>query len=227
MGFNRSMIVCLHHTMCAASRAVRILLAEKGLEAEFKSVAPWQRHPEFLGLNPAGELPVIIHDGVVVAGIYPILEYLEEVFPDPGLFGDSAVPRAEARRLTHWFLCKFQNEVTDPLVGEKIVKRIAGTGTPSSRAISAGRQNIHIHLDYISWLMDRRSWLAGEHMTMADLVAGAQISVVDFAGEVPWTRHVDVKEWYARVKSRPSFRAILQDKLTGIFPPAHYTDLDF
>jgi len=221
------MIVCFHHTLCAASRALRIQLFEKGLEFELCQEAPWERRAEFLGHNPAGDLPVLFHEDVVIAGGYATMEYLEDVFPDPCFLGGTAVLRAEIRRLVHWFLYKFQDEVTQPIIGEKLIKRISGQGAPNSKAISAGRINIHTHLSYISWLMERRSWLAGDSISLADIIAASQLSVLDFAGEVPWSRHPDTKDWYVRVKSRPSFRPLLADKILGIYPPPHYQNLDF
>ncbi len=221
------MIVCVHQVLCAASRALRIQLGEKGLAFELRAERPWERAPEFLRLNPAGELPVLLDEGRVVAGVGPAIEYLEEIHPEPPLLGCDPEQRAEVRRLLHWFLCKFEREVTQPIVGEKLGKRIAAAGPPNSRAISAGRLNIHVHMDYIAWLMERRRWLAGEIMTLADIAAAAQFSVVDFAGEVPWVCHPETKDWYVRIKSRPAFRPILADRLTGIVPPKHYADLDF
>ncbi len=221
------MIVCVHQVLCAASRALRVQLAEKGLSFELRAERPWERAPEFLRLNPAGELPVLLDEARTVAGVLPALEYVEEVHPEPPLLGRSPEQRAEVRRLLHWFLAKFEHEVTQPIVGEKLIKRLSAGGAPNSRAISAGRLNIHVHMDYIAWLMERRRWLAGETMTLADIAAAAQFSVVDFAGEVPWTRHPEAKDWYARIKSRPTFRPLLADRLPGIVPPAHYADLDF
>lgn len=221
------MIVCVHHILCPASRTLRIQLVEKGVAFELRAERPWERRSEFLRLNPAGDLPVLIDEETPVAGAIPSLEYVEELHPDPPLLGRDAKQRAEVRRLVAWFLGKFDREVTQPIVGEKLVKRIAGMGEPNSKAISAGRLNIHTHLDYIAWLMERRRWLAGETMTLADLAAAAQLSVVDYAGEVPWSKHPEAKDWYARLKSRPAFRPILADKLPGIYPPAHYTNLDF
>ncbi|MBN2752235.1 MAG: glutathione S-transferase family protein [Rhodospirillaceae bacterium] len=221
------MIVCVHHSLCAASRALRIQLAEKGLSFDLRAERPWERAPEFLRLNPAGEVPVLLDNAKIIAGGIPALEYVEEVYPEPTLLGSTPEHRAEVRRLVHWFFCKFETEVTRPIVGEKIGKRITGGGAPNSRSISAGRLNIHVHLDYIAWLMERRRWLAGETITLADMAAAAQLSLVDYAGEVPWTRHPEAKGWYARIKSRPSFRPILGDTLSGIYPPKHYVDLDF
>ncbi|HET6222763.1 MAG TPA: glutathione S-transferase family protein, partial [Dongiaceae bacterium] len=98
---------------------------------------------------------------------------------------------------------------------------------PDSQAIRAGNANIHYHLDYIAWLADRRNWLAGDDFSLADIAAAAHLSALDYIGDVPWERHADAKDWYVRVKSRPSFRALLADALPGITPPAHYADLDF
>lgn len=221
------MIVLVHHVLCASSRTLRLQLSEKGIAFELRAERPWERRPEFLRLNPAGGLPLLVEDAGVVAGAMAAIEYVEETQPEPPLLGRDPRQRAEVRRLLHWFLAKFEAEVTIPVVGEKIVKRISGGGPPNSRAISAGRQNIHMHLDYIAWLMDRRRWLSGETMTLADIAAAAQLSVLDYAGEVPWTKHPEAKDWYARIKSRPTFRPLLADTLAGILPPKHYADLDF
>jgi glutathione S-transferase len=51
--------------------------------------------------------------------------------------------------------------------------------------------------------------------------------VLDYLGDVPWEKHPEAKLWYARIKSRPSFRPLLQDRLSGLRPAAHYDDLDF
>ncbi len=209
-------------------RKVRVALAEKGLDFEMKVENLWERRPEFLAMNPAGEVPVLIEDeGRVLADSTAIAEYLEEVFPLPPLFPGDARERAEVRRLVAWFDVKFNREVTENLVGEKMMKRFLRTGEPDSRAIRAGRHNIHTHLDYIAWLAERRTWLAGDDFSLADLVAASHVSAVDYLGDVPWAEHPGSKDWYARVKSRPSVRAILADHIPGEPPPKHYADLDF
>lgn len=221
------MIVLVHHLLCAASRAVRLQLGEKGVAFELRAERPWERRADFLRLNPAGEVPVLVEDEGTVAGAMAALEYIEDTHAEPPLMGRDARQRAEVRRLLHWFLVKFEREVTVPIVGEKLGKRVANTGSPDSRLVSAGRQNIHMHLDYVAWLMERRRWLAGEQMTLADIAAAAQLSVVDYAGEVPWSKHPEAKDWYARIKSRPTFRPLLTETLPGIPPPKHYANLDF
>jgi glutathione S-transferase len=209
-------------------RKIRILLAEKKLEFQTEVEPVWERRPGFLALNPAGDVPVLMEtDGTVVCDSAAIAEYLEEVYPEPPMIGTAPAARAEVRRLVAWFDRKFNSEVTENLVGEKIVKRLSAAGQPDSTAIRAGLSNIQYHLAYIAYLMDRRVWLAGERMTLADIAAAAHLSCVDYLGDVPWDAHPGAKDWYARIKSRPSFRSILADQVPRMNPPKAYADLDF
>lgn len=206
----------------------RLALSEKRLEFDLVMERIWERRTDFLALNPSGDVPVLVdEDKTTVMGGTVVLEYIDEVYPDPPMLGTDAVQRAETRRLFQWFERKFEDEVTRHLVGEKVIKRFLNQGHPESQAIRAGKQNIRYHLDYIAWLAERRNWLAGDDFSYADIAAGAQLSCVDFLGDVPWEEYPDAKEWYARIKSRPSFRSLLADQLLGVRPPANYADLDF
>ena len=210
------------------SRKVRIVLAEKKLDFELKIEKIWERRTEFLALNPAGDVPVLIEsDGTTLANSQVICEYLEEVYPETDLLGSDPVQRAETRRLACWFDVKFSNEVTDNLVGEKLMKRFLRLGEPHGLSIRAGHANIHYHLDYIGFLTEKRNWLAGDVFSLADIAAAAHLSSVDYIGDVPWEEHQAAREWYAKVKSRPSFRPLLSDRIPGFTPATHYEDTDF
>ncbi len=222
------MRILYHLPLDAGCRKIRLLLAEKGLDFELKTENTWERREGFLRLNPAGEVPVLIEsDSTIVPDHRVIVEYLEEAYPETPFLGEQVSERAEARRLANWFDEKFGREVTDNLVSEKIFKRFLKMGEPNSGAVRAGHSNIHYHLEYIAWLTDRRRWLSGERFTVADITAAAHISTIDYLGDVPWDKHPVAKDWYARVKSRPSMRALLSDYLPGAAPPKHYADLDF
>ena len=222
------MRILYHLPIDAGSRKIRILLAEKKLEFELKAEKVWERRKGFLRLSPAGEIPVLIEDnGISIPGPQVVAEYLDEAYEGPSLIGGSALDRAEARRVANWFDVKFAREVTRNLVDEKILKRFLKLGQPNSSAIRAGHSNLHYHLDYIAWLTDRRNWLAGDDFSVADIAAAAHLSAVDYLGDVPWRDHEGAKDWYARVKSRPSFRPLLGDLIPGVPPPKHYADLDF
>ena len=217
-----------HLPIDPSCRLLRILLAEKGLDFELRAEKIWERRESFLRLNPAGEVPVLIDDdGTTLSGVRVIAEYLEEVYPEPDLLGETPIDRAETRRLFDWFDLKFQREVTQNLVHEKILNRYLGLGEPNAAAIRAGLKNLKHHLAYVAWLGERRRWLAGERFSLADVAAAAHLSAVDYLGDIAWEEVAEAKDWYARIKSRPSMRAILGDLISGLRPPAHYSDLDF
>ncbi len=220
-----------HHPLDPPSRRVRLVLGEKALQYDTVIEKPWEPRAEYLELNPAGEVPTLIIDDdgdkIVLSDAMAICEYLEDTRTGVSLLGKDPVGRAEVRRLVMWFEQKTYNEVTSLLVNEKAIKRLKGFGQPDSAMIRAGCHNIHGHLDYIGWLASRRNWLAGDQITLADLAAAAQLSAIDYLGDVPWDQHPEAKEWYARIKSRPCFRPLLGDHIAGFMPPQHYADLDF
>lgn len=220
----------LHHLpLSPAARKVRLVLSEKRLPFETKTERVWERRPEFLAMNPAATVPVLEEEnGVIVPDSAVICEYLEEAYPDvPLLSHSSFAERIETRRLHAWFDGKFASEVTRNLVGEKHMKRLMGRGEPDAGALRAGYTNLKFHMEYIGWLAETRKWLAGSTLSIADFAAAAHLSALDFIGDVDWSASPPAKEWYARVKSRPCFRAILADRVSGVTPPAHYADLDF
>jgi glutathione S-transferase len=226
------MRVLYHLTLSPFARKVRIVLAEKNLEFTLKLEKVWERRPEFVAPNPAGELPVLNEpDGTVLAGPEANVENLDEAYREKLLIGINPIDRAEVRRLVAWFDIKMNLEVTENLLGQKMMRRYGGPGQaksqPKSQAIRAGHANLPYHLDYIGYLVERRRWLAGDHFSVADIAAAAHLSSLDYLGDVPWETHEPAKEWYARIKSRPSFRQILADHVPGAPPPKHYADLDF
>jgi glutathione S-transferase len=230
------MVQLYHHPLDPQSRFVRLALAEYGVEPELIEERVFERRRDFLALDPAGETPVLITDhALIVPGAGVIAEYLDEVLGET-LTEQRLLPldpeaRVEVRRLVAWFVQKFYGEVSNWLVTEKVYKRFmaaeAGGGAPDMDLVRAARANIRYHLRYIGYLTAQRNWLAGDAMTYADLAAAAHISVADFLGDVPWDENEAAKLWYARVKSRKSFRALLADRVPGISPPPVYADLDF
>jgi glutathione S-transferase len=217
-----------HLPLCPFSRKLRLVLAEKKIEVELIEERVWERRTDFLRLNPAGAVPVLMEGGgAVLADSGAIAEYIEEVAPSPPLLPVEPLARAEVRRLVAWFDDKFNREVTLKLVHEKAMKRLSRSGYPDSTLVKEGAKAARVHLRYVGWLVERRHWLAGETMSLADFAAAAHLSCLDFIDAVPWEESPPAREWYARVKCRPAFRGLLSDHLPGFSPPAHYADLDF
>ena len=220
--------ILYHFPLSPASRAVRLTLQEKQLPFDLQIEKPWDRKTQFLKLSPSGDVPVLIEEGgFSINDAMAACEYLNEKHKEPNLLGDSADTRAEVRRLCSWFFTKFTIEVSNYLIGEKIYKRFARLGSPQSEFIRAGKTNLGYHLDYISYLNTQRHYLASDLLSLADLVAAAHISVIDYLGDINWADYPEAQDWYAKVKSRPSFKPLLQDFVPGLNPAPHYALLDF
>ncbi|MGI9384498.1 MAG: glutathione S-transferase family protein [Methyloligellaceae bacterium] len=227
----------IHYPLCPFSRSMRLALAECGVEVELEEERPWLWRREFLELNPAGTLPVFQDDeGHTLCGAYAVSEFLADKGADAStdarafaFFPGDVAERGEVRRLVDWFHGKFESEVTSYLLEEKVYRRFdsRNSGAPDMELVRAGKANLRYHLRYIGHLVDGRNWLAGEHLSYADLAAAAHLSCIDYLGDVPWDEDDVARDWYARIKSRPSFRTLLADRIAGITPPENYGDPDF
>ncbi len=216
-----------HLPLSPYCRKVRLVLAEKKIEIDLVEEAPWEQRADFLRLNPAGKVPVLRFEMLTLSESGAIVEYLEEMYPTPPLMPKPAEERAEVRRLCGWFDDKFHTDVTSKLLHERVTKKLMKQGYPDSTAIKDGAKAMRFHIDYMGWLLDNRRWLAGDAMSLADFTAAAQLSCLDYTSDVDWDRQPAVKDWYAKIKSRPAFRSLLADQVPGLRPPDHYADLDF
>ena len=205
------MLRLYHLPLSPFCRKVRLVLAEKKVEVELIEERYWEQSPEFLKKSPSGKIPILQLNGKLLTESTPICEFLEELYPEPKLMPDSAEDRYEVRRL----------------INERINKKIMKQGAPDSKNVMNGKRKIKYHFDYMTYLLERRRWLAGNTMTLADFTAAAHFSTLDYTKDVDWVESSTVKDWYAKIKSRPAFRGILADQISGFPPSDHYNDLDF
>lgn len=216
-----------HVPLSPFCRKIRLSLAEKKIEVDLVEERYWEQDPDFMRRNPAGKVPVLRLDGIMMSESAAICEYIEETRPEPSLLPKDPAQKLEVRRLVSWFDDKFHHEVTSKLLYERVNKKMMKSGYPDSKNVKAGARAIKFHLGYLTWLLDQRRWLAGDVMTLADFAAAAHLSSLDYISDVDWNSCPDVKDWYAKIKSRPAFRSILADQVPGFTPPKHYNDLDF
>ncbi|KUO57569.1 MAG: glutathione S-transferase [Sphingomonadales bacterium BRH_c42] len=214
--------------LCPFSRKIRLLMGEKQIPYEMVREDPWAASETFYNLNPAGCTPVMVDEEreITLCDSRAIGEYLEETVDRAPMINGTVANRAEIRRLVALFDEKFHADVTAPLMNERMRKRLVLRQSPDSGALRHAMKMAHGHLDYMDWLIDNRPWLAGSTMSMADLAAAAQISVADYLGGIDWKGHEQSRGWYSVVKSRPSFRPLLSERMDVIQPPAHYAQVD-
>ncbi len=227
-----------HFPVCPFSRSIRIALEEMEIPYTLVEERPWEWRASFLAINPSGDLPVLqLSDGLTIAGAYAISEYLGEMVRQSSveerlkdIFPGTPEDRAEVRRLVHWFHGKLDAEVTRELLKERLYALLqpeASRPTPTPELLRALRANLRHHLSYLDYLADQRRWLAGDDLSFADFAAAGHVSCLDYLDEIRWEEHAPARQWYQRVKSRPSFRSLLADRVAGVAPSAHYADLDF
>ncbi|GHU16598.1 glutathione S-transferase [Alphaproteobacteria bacterium] len=217
-----------YYPMSAFSRMIRIYLNEKAIEYELVQEIPWDRKKTFSENHMFSDIPTLVEkDGLLLQGWYPIVEHMEQIYKTKPMFGIIPKEKSETRRIISLFNEMFFADVTKNVVFEKVIKRYVENSSPDSSCIRKAIGCMKTYMDYISWLSDRRNWLAGDNFTLADISAAANISCIDYFGSIEWEKYPLVKDWYVRIKSRPSFRDILADRVPSLAPVPHYQELDF
>jgi glutathione S-transferase len=201
------------------SRFARLVIAEKRLSCD--CVAPE---------DVAEHLPVFIElDGSRHQGLWAIVDHLEGVYPERPLTPEDDAARTESLRLLDWAMGPFLESVTKRIVYERASQRYTGATThraPDMQIVRTGREALRASLADLGASAERNGCLASRDCTLADLAVAAHLSALDYFGEVPWSEFPAVAEWYMRIKSRPSFRTLLGDRVPGQPPVSHYADLD-
>ncbi len=221
-----------HWPLDPAGRFVRLALAEKQIEHQEIESPPWKPVPEVLTLTAGPRTgPVLLDQGgvgrVVAVQTHAITEYLEETYTQVKLLPPLANDRAEARRLWRWVESRFNDEINGTILAERIAIAVQRKSVPDSASLVSGAHALRGLLTYLNALAGERVWLAGRQISLADFSLAAHLSALDYFGDVSWDDVVDLRDWYARMKSRPSFRGVLSDRLSGTRPSKHYADLDF
>lgn len=221
----------VHYPLDPASRLIRLMCAEYGIPLDVEEIKPWLREPHLLELNPAATLPILfVQDDAPVSGALAVIHAVEDLYaPESigGLMPAHPLARAEMWRLVEWVLVKFNDEVTRYLLEEKIAKRDQRGATPEPSVLRAAKANLAEHMLYFNWLLASRNWLAGDDMSIADFALAAHLSTLDYMGDIDWAKAAETQDWYSRIKSRPAFRTLLNDRVVAMPPSKGYADLDF
>ncbi len=228
------MWVLYHHAICPVSRKMRIVLDEIKIQYTAVEEKFWNRRVGFVALDPKCETPLIIieDEGIILSGNSSSFEYIFAKYKEKQNIMPSDInERLAIQKITEWFDLKFYREVTKHLIDERVFKQLILSKTikkpPNSSAIRAAKTNLRYHIDYINYLLKDRIYLNSDNFTVADISCAAQISLLDFIGEMDWDKSHRLKEWYSIVKSRKSVQNMLKVGMEEIYPPAHYTIPDF
>lgn len=188
-------------------RRVRIFAAEKGIvlpETMLSLVEREHKGADHLRRNSLGQVPVLeLDDGTTICETIAICRYIEELHPDPPLFGSSATERAVIDMWTR----RIDIQLGEPT---KMFWRHAHPATAAliEQHKVFGESNRAVLTRAMQWLdaelADGRQFLSGNRFTIADIAA---LTVIDFAALIgldPIADNPAVTAWHARVSSRPS-----------------------
>ena len=221
------MLTLYHYQLCPSSRFIRLLLNEYKIEHIMQLENYWKPQDEFLLINPAGHLPVLIdNSNFPIIGFNACVEYIRDMDLNPNIFPDDYRKKAEIYRLYHWFDTLFKKEVLDPIIYEKVFSRVIENLTPNSLNLRNGMQNLGFHIKYLEYLLRDKDFLVADTITSCDFFAAANLSVLDYLGLLNLRDYPKLKVWYFKLKSRPSFKNILKDYIVGLTPHENYKLLD-
>ena len=210
----------IHLLLSPSSRLVRLALGEKKLSCDAVGAE-----------DPHAHLPVFIDlDGTRREGLWAIVDHLEGVYGELPLVPEDDTARGEALRWLDWAMGPFETQVTRLIVHEKAPQRFTGAAirrAPDMNIIRQGRIALGPALIAVGQAAEANGNLACRDCTIADLAIAAHLSALDYFGEVPWADYPHTAEWYVRIKSRPSFRTLLADRVPGQPPVSHYAELDY
>jgi len=190
-------------------RAVALVLEEKRVPYRFAAMGfGAQRSPEHLARHPFGRVPALEYDGWTLYETQAILRYVDAVVPEPAL--QPAEPREAARMnqlmgITDWY---FMPQVSRTISFNRLVAPLVGRAVDES-AIAAALPGARACVAEIDRLLDGRTWLAGDRLTLADLLLAPHLSM--FAqtaeGQDVLRGHPALSGWLGRIEARPSLQA--------------------
>ncbi len=214
-----------HYFLCPSSRFIRIILIEKKIDFDLFIENFSDPTEDYLFKNPAGFFPVLntsFNENIV--GSLVIVEYLQNLMLPPTLMIKKN--ENEIRRLLFWFETNFKNEIIIPLLKEKVFKRFEKNSVPSSHVIRTARSNLKYHMQYFNYLIKEHDFFVDDNLSYVDLFYGASLTVLDYIDELNFFEFEKLKNLYSIVKSRPSFKKILADRIIGVNPHSDYLKLD-
>jgi len=217
------------------SQKVRMCLNYKGLSWD-ERILDWKNDEHlsawYLELNPNGVVPTLVHDGKIVTDSSVINEYLEEVFPEPGLLPKDAWGKAQVRawrqfidevptpairipsmnnRVAPVFAQLGEDEYRDRVQRRTIRRhfyaRMGKTGFAEAEVIES-LERLRDTVQRMETALERSPWLAGRQMTIADIsIAPTIVRMEDTGLRALWADCPHVVQWYARIQAEPCFKA--------------------
>jgi glutathione S-transferase len=192
-------------------KTVRMFMAEKGIElpkVEVDLMGGENRREPYLSKNPSGQLPCLeLDDGTVLAEITAICEYLDETFPGPSLIGASPQERAQTRMWTRRIDLNIVVPMTDGFRYSEGLDLFRNRVHVIPQAAADLKQIARENLAWLDRLMEGKTYVCGERLSLADLMLFAFLQFGARVGQPFDPGLKTIPAWYERIKARPSAKA--------------------
>jgi glutathione S-transferase len=197
-----------YNSMGPNPRVVKLFMAEKGMDiprVDVNLMGGENRQDDYKAKNPSGQMPALeLDDGVVLAEILPICEYLEEIHPSPALIGTNP----EERAITRMWTRRIDLNICEPMAN----------GFRFSQGLQLFQNRVHVipqaaddlkaiaseKLTWLDGLIEGRQYLAGDKFSLADILLFAFVEFGAQVGQPPNPANKNLAAWQARVAARPS-----------------------
>ncbi|HEY1929517.1 MAG TPA: glutathione S-transferase family protein [Caulobacteraceae bacterium] len=201
----------LYESIGPNPRVVKMFIAEKGLEIPRQQVdlmAGENRKDAYKALNPSGTTPALETDeGVILAEITTICEYLEELHPNPPLIGTTPMQRAETRM----WMRRIDLGILEPMANGFRYSQGLQMFKDRMRCIPQAAEELKVCArEKLEWLDDKiagRQWIVGDRFTLADIALYAFLDFGAQVGQPLEAKNTNIAAWQERVKVRPSVAA--------------------
>jgi len=197
-----------YNSMGPNPRVVKMFMAEKGLDiprVEVNLMAGENRQQPYVAKSPSGQMPALeLDDGVVLAEILPICEYLEEIHPSPALIG--ADP--ESRAVTRMWTRRIDLNICEPMAngfrfsqGLRLFENRVHCIPQAADDLKAVAQE---KLTWLDGLIAGRQFIVGDRFTLADILLYVFLEFGAQVGQPINPENKNIAAWHARVGARPS-----------------------
>src|SRR6266571_1445900 len=178
---------------------------ELPLELELVDLTKGQsRTPEHLALNPTGRTPVLVDGDLTLWESCAIMQYLADREPNP-LWPKDAKIRADIMRWQSWQLAHWSAEGCQPLIFERLVKKILNLGAPDAAVVAKGTECFDREARVLDAHLGKQPYLVGREPTLAEFAVAAPLFYAKEA-ELPLAPYAHIRDWFDRVSGLPAWR---------------------
>jgi glutathione S-transferase len=185
---------------------VRAIAAHLNLPLTLELVHPLKGElstPEFLKLNPAGRVPVLVDGDFVLWESNAIAQYLASQQPN-SLYPEDIKIRADVMRWQCWQMAHWKMGC-QPMQYEHLIKPLLRLGKPDSQVVEQAIATFHKDAGVLEgWLSDR-AYLVNESLTLADFAVATFLLYAEPA-HLPLESYPNIQRWYAQVRALPAWQ---------------------